>query len=48
MNGGAGAIVILGRKLVSVVGFTVSGDRIVEIDIVANPDRLRGVTVAEA
>ena len=44
VNGAAGFIVMPGGKLLSVVGFTVSGGRIVEIDVIANPDRLRSAT----
>jgi hypothetical protein len=43
VNGAAGAIVMAGRKPFAVVGFTVRKGRIVEIDLIANPDRLRGV-----
>jgi RNA polymerase sigma-70 factor (ECF subfamily) len=43
VNGAAGAIVMPGRRPIAVVGFTVRNGRIAEIDIVANPDRLRGV-----
>jgi hypothetical protein len=43
VNGTAGLIVMPGRKPTAVVGFTVTGGRIAEIDVIANPDRLRGV-----
>ena len=43
VNGAAGAIVASGRKAISVVGFTVVDGRIVEIDVVARPEKLRGV-----
>jgi RNA polymerase sigma-70 factor, ECF subfamily len=43
VNGAAGVIVVPGRRPFAVVGFTVRGGRIAEIDIIANPDRLRGV-----
>jgi RNA polymerase sigma factor (sigma-70 family) len=45
VNGGAGVIVMPGEHPIAVVGFTVSGGRIVEIDVIANPDKLRAVTV---
>jgi RNA polymerase sigma factor (sigma-70 family) len=45
VNGGAGVIVMPGEHPIAVVGFTVSGGRVVEIDVIANPDKLRAVTV---
>jgi Sigma-70, region 4 len=45
VNGGAGVIVMPGDRPIAVVGFTVSGGRIAEIDVIANPDKLRAVTV---
>ena len=43
VNGSAGVIVMPGRKPVAVVGFTVARGRIVEIDVVADPAKLRGL-----
>lgn len=43
VNGAAGAIVSPRGKTVAVVGFTVVGDRIVEIDLIADPAKLRGL-----
>jgi RNA polymerase sigma-70 factor (ECF subfamily) len=40
VNGAAGVVVHLGERPFAVVGFTVSNDRIVEIDLVANPAKL--------
>jgi RNA polymerase sigma-70 factor (ECF subfamily) len=40
VNGAAGAVVMRGGRLFGVVGFTVSGGRIVAIDIVADPAKL--------
>ena len=40
VNGGAGAIVFSGGRLYAVLAFTVRNDRIIEIDIFADPDRL--------
>jgi RNA polymerase sigma-70 factor (ECF subfamily) len=40
VNGNAGAIVVPHTKPIAVVGFTVAGGRIVEIDIVADPAKL--------
>jgi len=45
VNGSAGAVVVSGGTLLSVVGFTVAAGRIVAIDIVADPDRLRSLTI---
>jgi RNA polymerase sigma factor (sigma-70 family) len=45
VNGGAGVIVMPGDRPIAVVGFTVSGGRIAEIDVIANPDKLRAVSV---
>jgi RNA polymerase sigma-70 factor, ECF subfamily len=41
VNGAAGAIVFLQGRLYAVVGITVRGGRIVEVDFLADPDRLR-------
>jgi RNA polymerase sigma factor (sigma-70 family) len=41
VNGAAGVVVAAGRRLIAVMGFTVTGDKIVEIDILADPERLR-------
>jgi RNA polymerase sigma-70 factor (ECF subfamily) len=46
VNGGAGLVIVPGATPFAVVGFTISGSRIVEIDLIANPDKLRGVPVA--
>jgi RNA polymerase sigma factor (sigma-70 family) len=42
VNGAAGAIVQPGRRVVAVVGFTVVGGCIVELDLISDPDKLRG------
>jgi len=47
VNGTAGLIVMPGRKPIAVIGLTVTRGRIAEIDIIANPERLRGVAVAD-
>ena len=44
VNGAAGVIVAPGRKPIAVVGFTVVGERIVEIDVIADPAKLRGLS----
>jgi RNA polymerase sigma factor (sigma-70 family) len=43
VNGAAGAVVGPAGKPFAVVGFTVARGRIVAIDLVANPDKLRGL-----
>ncbi|HEX6239147.1 MAG TPA: sigma-70 family RNA polymerase sigma factor [Acidimicrobiales bacterium] len=43
VNGAAGAVVLLGGRPHSVIGFTISGGRIVAIDILADPERVRRV-----
>lgn len=43
VNGNAGVIVVPGSTPVAVVGFTVEGGRIVEIDLVADPAKLAKV-----
>jgi len=41
VNGNAGVIVVPGEKPIAVVSFSVAGGRIVEIDLVADPAKLR-------
>ena len=43
VNGAAGVIASLGEEPMTVMGFTVSGGRIVEIDAIADPERVRRV-----
>jgi RNA polymerase sigma-70 factor (ECF subfamily) len=43
VNGTAGVIVVPGKKPIAVVGFTVSDGRIAEIDVIADPAKLRRV-----
>jgi RNA polymerase sigma factor (sigma-70 family) len=43
VNGGAGAVIMIGDRPFAVVGFTVTNGRIVEIDLVADPAKLRGL-----
>ena len=43
MNGSAGLAVPIGGKPVAVIGFSVAGVRILEIDLVASPEKLRGL-----
>jgi RNA polymerase sigma factor (sigma-70 family) len=41
VNGSAGLVAARGGRPISVLGFTVTGDKIVEIDILIDPERLR-------
>jgi RNA polymerase sigma-70 factor, ECF subfamily len=44
VNGNAGVIVMPGQRPIAVVSFSVAGGRIVEIDLVADPAKLRGLS----
>jgi hypothetical protein len=46
VNGAAGVVVAPRGRLFAVMGFTVRGGKIVEIDILADPARLRQVDLA--
>jgi RNA polymerase sigma-70 factor (ECF subfamily) len=46
VNGAAGLIVVPHDRAIAVIGFTMAQERIVEIDLVADPDKLGGVTAA--
>ncbi len=46
VNGAAGMVTTVDGKPFSVLGFTVSGGKIVEIDILADPERLRELDLA--
>jgi RNA polymerase sigma-70 factor (ECF subfamily) len=46
VNGAAGVVVVLRGRPFSVMGFTVVGSRIVEIDVLADPERLRHIELA--
>jgi len=43
VNGNAGVIVVPGKKPIAIVSFSVADGRIVEIDLVADPAKLRGL-----
>ena len=47
VNGAAGVVVASGGRTISVVGFTIEHDRIVEIDVIANPEKLSRLGAAE-
>jgi RNA polymerase sigma-70 factor (ECF subfamily) len=46
VNGAAGAVVTVAGRPFAVLGFTVAGGRIVEIDAIADPDRVRRIAAA--
>jgi RNA polymerase sigma factor (sigma-70 family) len=46
VNGAAGVVVFVHGRPFSVMGFTVRGEKIVEIDILADPERLRRLDLA--
>jgi RNA polymerase sigma-70 factor (ECF subfamily) len=46
VNGAVGAVVVRDGRPFSIIGFTVSGGRIVEIDIVADPERLARIDLS--
>jgi hypothetical protein len=46
VNGSAGLIVVPRDRPIAVIGFTIADGRIVEIDLVADPDKLRGLSRA--
>jgi RNA polymerase sigma-70 factor (ECF subfamily) len=43
VNGTAGVIVVPGKKPIAVVGFIITSGRIAEIDVIADPAKLRGL-----
>jgi RNA polymerase sigma-70 factor (ECF subfamily) len=47
VNGAAGMVAAPGGRPASVLGFTVRGEKIVEIDILADPARLRRLDLAD-
>jgi RNA polymerase sigma-70 factor (ECF subfamily) len=46
VNGAAGAVVVLRGRPFAVIGFTVHGDKIVEIDGIVGPERVRRLAAA--
>jgi RNA polymerase sigma-70 factor (ECF subfamily) len=46
VNGAAGVVVTVGGRPVAVMGFTVAAGRIVEIDVIADPERVRRIAAA--
>jgi len=47
VNGTAGVVVAPGPRPIAVVGFTIAEGRIVEIDLIADPDKLQALTLDE-
>jgi RNA polymerase sigma-70 factor (ECF subfamily) len=48
VNGGAGAVVYSGGRPFAVVGVTIRGDTIVEMDFILRPERLRALGLGVA
>jgi RNA polymerase sigma-70 factor (ECF subfamily) len=46
VNGAAGVVITVGGQPVAVMGFTISGGKIVEIDSITDPERLRRLDLA--
>ncbi len=46
VNGGAGVVITVGQRPVSVMGFTVVNGRIAEIDVITDPERLGRLDLA--
>ncbi len=46
VNGAAGAVIVEDGRATTVMGFAVSGGKIVEIDVVTDPQRLREINVS--
>ncbi len=46
VNGAAGFVVFAGDRPFAILGFTIRGDRIAEIDILANPERLARIDLS--
>ena len=46
VNGAAGVVVTVGGRPFAVMGFTVAAGKIVEIDAIADPERVRRIAAA--
>ena len=46
VNGAAGVVVTVGGRPITVMGFTVAEGKIVEIDAIADPERVRRIAAA--
>jgi RNA polymerase sigma factor (sigma-70 family) len=47
VNGAAGLVVAPGRRPIAVVGFTIAESRIAEIDLIADPEKLKALALDE-
>ncbi len=47
VNGGAGVVVLVGGECISVMAFTVAGGRVVQVDALVDPERLRRLDLSE-
>jgi len=43
VNGAAGVVITLGGRPHVIMAFTVADDKVVEIDVIADPQRVRGL-----
>ncbi len=46
VNGAAGVVITVGGRPFAVMGFTVADGKIVEIDAIADPERVRRIAAA--
>jgi RNA polymerase sigma-70 factor (ECF subfamily) len=46
VNGAAGVLVVVGGRPIAVMGFTISGGKLAEIDAIADPERVRRIAGA--
>jgi RNA polymerase sigma-70 factor (ECF subfamily) len=46
VNGTVGVVVTVGGRAFAVIGFTVAAGKIVEIDAIGDPERVRGIAAA--
>jgi RNA polymerase sigma factor (sigma-70 family) len=46
INGTAGAVIVAGERVLSIMAFTVTGNRITTIDVLLDPARLAGIDLA--
>jgi RNA polymerase sigma-70 factor (ECF subfamily) len=46
VNGAAGVIVLMRGRPFTVIGFTVAGGKVAEIDAIADPERVRAIAAA--
>jgi RNA polymerase sigma-70 factor (ECF subfamily) len=46
VDGAAGVVVMVDGEPFSIMGFTVRGDRVAEVDVLADPDRLAALDLS--